>query len=314
MNLAVVLMALTQSPAEPPLLWYDAPTAEYMSGLPVGNGQIGAMVLGEPGSERIALNHNRLWRGTTRKRTNPDGKAGLEEFRRLMFEGKIAEANRRAKELLHWQYEGVDNYQPAGDLLVHLQLDDPLRAYRRQLDLSTGIVATTYRAGGSAFRQEVFASRPDGVIVYNVTAQTERDLEDLPIQGDIELSRISDPDCKVEPFWDGESAGYTGRFLEGVEFTVAAYWLGDKGDTIGLGEPSRPGSSTKVATSRDLTLLISMTVSDSGGTRERAELILEKAVEKFNKGGGYEGLRASQIAAHRRLFNRVKLRLGASST
>src|SRR5687768_9121601 len=118
MNLALALLTLAQTPAEPPLLWYDAPTAEYMSGLPVGNGQIGAMVLGEPGSERIALNHNRLWRGTTRDRKNPDGKAGLEEFRRLMFEGKVLEANRRAKELLHWQYEGVDNYQPAGDLLV----------------------------------------------------------------------------------------------------------------------------------------------------------------------------------------------------
>src|SRR5687768_13660011 len=118
MNLALALLALAQSPVEPPVLWYDAPTAEYMSGLPVGNGHIGAMILGEPGSERIALNHNRLWRGTTRKRTNPDGKTGLDEFRRLMFDGKVLEANRRAKELLHWQYEGVDNYQPAGDLLV----------------------------------------------------------------------------------------------------------------------------------------------------------------------------------------------------
>ena len=311
MNLALALLALAQTPIEPPLLWYDAPTAEYMSGLPVGNGQIGAMVLGEPGSERIALNHNRLWRGTTRSRKNPDGKAGLEEFRRLMFEGKVVEANSRAKELLHWQYEGVDNYQPAGDLLVHLNLDDPLRAYRRQLDLSTGIVTTTYRGGGSSFRQEVFASRPDGVIVFHVTAQADPGLEDFPIQGDIELSRVTDPDFKVEPFWDGDSAGYTGRFPEGIEFTVAAYWLGDKGDTIGLSERNRPGSSTKVGTSRDLTLLIAMAVSDSGGTRDRAEQILDKAVVRFNKAGGYEALRSAQIDAHRRLFNRVKLRLGS---
>ncbi len=304
------LAVMAQASAEPPILWYDAPTAEYMSGLPVGNGHIGAMVLGEPGSERLALNHNRLWRATTRNRTNPDGKAGLEEFRRLMFDGKVVEANRRAKELLHWQYDGVDNYQPAGDLLVNLSLDDPLRQYRRQIDLTTGIVTTTYKAGGNSYRQEVFASRPDGVIVYHLVAQADPGLEDFPIQGDIEISRIADPDCKVEPFWDGDSAGYTGRFPEGIEFTVASYWLGDKGETIGLSERSRPGASSKIATSRDLTLLIAMASSDSGGTRDQAEQILEKAVVKFNKGGGYEGLRSAQISAHRKLFNRVRLRLG----
>ena len=66
------LMVLTSSvavAAEPgAILWYDKPTTEYMSGQPLGNGQIGAMILGEPGHERVALNHQWLWRGKTRDR------------------------------------------------------------------------------------------------------------------------------------------------------------------------------------------------------------------------------------------------------
>ena len=303
-------MTLFAQPSrEPAALWYDKPTTEYMSGLPIGNGHIGAMVLGEPGDERIALNHNRLWRATTRRRTNPDGRAGLEEFRRLMFEGRVGEANRRAKDLLHWQYPGVDNYQPAGDLLVRLEVDGPATGYRRQLDLSTGIVKTTYTAGAARYQQETFASRPDNVVVVHLAAS---DATAASLEGEIELSRINDPECRVAPFWDGDTMGYTGRFPEGVEFTVAAYWLGDKGETIGLSEPHRPGSRTRAVGGNELTLIIAMHTSDSGGTRDIVNQILEKAVEKFNKNGGYEGLRDSHVAAHRRLFDRLKLRLGPS--
>lgn len=145
MIFAALIGVLAQPVQSPPILWYDKPATEYISGLPVGNGHLGAMVLGDLGSERIALNHNRLWRATHRNRPNPDGKAGLEEFRRLMFEGRIEEANRRAKELLHWQYEGVDNYQPAGDLFVNLQLDDPVSQYRRQLVEKTPALAAATR-------------------------------------------------------------------------------------------------------------------------------------------------------------------------
>ena len=70
-------------------LWYDKPTTEYMSGLPVGNGHIGAMVLGEPQEQRIALNHQWLWRAKKRSREIPKTADKLPEIRRLFFEGKI---------------------------------------------------------------------------------------------------------------------------------------------------------------------------------------------------------------------------------
>ena len=44
-------------------LWYRTFSEEYMSGLPIGTGRLAAMVLGLPEKERIALNHEWLWRG-----------------------------------------------------------------------------------------------------------------------------------------------------------------------------------------------------------------------------------------------------------
>ena len=41
--------------------------------------------------------------------------------------------------------------------------------YRRQLDLSNGIVSTTYQYHGASYRREVFASHPDDVIVIRLT-------------------------------------------------------------------------------------------------------------------------------------------------
>ena len=49
-------------------LWYDKPADEYMSGLPIGTGRLAAMVLGAVQPERVALNHEWLWRGIQRAR------------------------------------------------------------------------------------------------------------------------------------------------------------------------------------------------------------------------------------------------------
>ncbi len=49
-------------------LWYDTPASEYINGLPTGTGRLAAMLLGSPHQERLALNHEWLWRGNNRNR------------------------------------------------------------------------------------------------------------------------------------------------------------------------------------------------------------------------------------------------------
>ena len=68
-------------------LWYRTWTEEFKEGLPVGNGRIAAMMLGEPSKLRIALNHEWMWRGDNRFREYPDVSDHLPEIRKALLDG-----------------------------------------------------------------------------------------------------------------------------------------------------------------------------------------------------------------------------------
>src|SRR5206468_8033168 len=74
------------------LLWYRAPAANWNEALPVGNGRLGAMVFGRVVDERLQLNEDSVWAGEKLDRVNPEAAASLPEIRRLLLEGKPAEA------------------------------------------------------------------------------------------------------------------------------------------------------------------------------------------------------------------------------
>jgi len=42
-------------------LWYDCPAQVWTEALPLGNGRLGAMVYGTPGTEQIQLNEETIW-------------------------------------------------------------------------------------------------------------------------------------------------------------------------------------------------------------------------------------------------------------
>jgi len=70
-------------------LWYTKPAGEYMCGLPIGTGRLAAMVLGGT-PERLALNHEWLWRGINRSRESANSAHLLAEVRELLLAGKYA--------------------------------------------------------------------------------------------------------------------------------------------------------------------------------------------------------------------------------
>jgi hypothetical protein len=57
-------------------LWYDKPAGdEWVRALPLGNGRLGAMVYGNPGSERIQLNEDTVWAGSPYRNDSPQARA-----------------------------------------------------------------------------------------------------------------------------------------------------------------------------------------------------------------------------------------------
>ena len=51
---------------EPLTLWYNKPASHWTTeALPIGNGDMGAMIFGGINEDRIQFNHKTLWKGTS---------------------------------------------------------------------------------------------------------------------------------------------------------------------------------------------------------------------------------------------------------
>ncbi|KAI3789216.1 hypothetical protein L2E82_02006 [Cichorium intybus] len=142
--------------------WTDA--------FPIGNGRLGGMIWGGVSTETINLNDDTLWTGSPGNYTNPDAPKALSEVRKLVDDGKYAEATTSAVSL---SGESSNAYQLLGD--IKLEFDNGAAAYdkttyQRELDLNTATVKVQYTIGEVEFTREHFASYPDQVIVSKISA------------------------------------------------------------------------------------------------------------------------------------------------
>ena len=182
-GLAFCACAFAAQAAEPPpsglALWYDRPAAEWLEALPVGNGRLGCMVFGGVGAERLQLNESSVWSGSPQDSDNPHALAALPEVRRLLLDGKYAEANALAVQKLICKGLGSNFanganvpfgcFQTLGDLTLKFDAQGGVRDYRRGLDLDTAIATVSYRLGDATFTREVFSSAPSQVLVVRLT-------------------------------------------------------------------------------------------------------------------------------------------------
>lgn len=79
-------------------LWYITPAAKWTDALPIGNGRIGAMIFGGIENDKIQFNEETLWTGGPRDYNRKGAYKYLGEIRRLIFEGKQADAEKLAEE------------------------------------------------------------------------------------------------------------------------------------------------------------------------------------------------------------------------
>ena len=76
------------------ILWYNQPAVEWEEGLPVGNGRLGAMVMGMPGQEHLQLNEDSLWPGAYEDWGLAEGKrSDLNQIRAFLLAGENKKAD-----------------------------------------------------------------------------------------------------------------------------------------------------------------------------------------------------------------------------
>jgi alpha-L-fucosidase 2 len=165
-----ILPAMLSFARDSVLLWYRQPAGKWVEAMPIGNGRLGAMVFGHIADERIQLNEDTIWSGERRDRMNPAARAAVPEIRRLLFAGKVAEAEALADKDMLAIPRRMPVYQPLGDLLLKFRRQTASEGYRRELDLANGVVRVSYRGGDTNYRREIFASAVDQVIVVRLSA------------------------------------------------------------------------------------------------------------------------------------------------
>ncbi len=275
-------------------LWYKQPAAQWLDGLPIGSGVLGAMILGGTQEERLALNHERLWRGRSRNRTTEDKTQHLPEIRELFFAGKMKEAGELANKILCGPEHAVEPFQPFGDLTLTFAGHENAENYRRELDLSQGVISIEYSVDGVKYRREMFASFVHQVIVLHLTCDTPGSLNTT-----VKLSRIADEDCMLKPWANDSALGYSAEFVEGVKFAAEAR-VCSRG-----GKQYDQNGNICVDEANDLLIVLAMeTYTD---TTDSPAVACREHLDQVPL--DYQSLRDAHVEDYSRLFGRVSLNL-----
>lgn len=176
----------TQPESSAPIVNRD-PDWERAS-LPIGNGSIGANIMGSISVERLTLNEKTLWRGGPGTAGGPrhywdvnkNSTAALAEIRKAFADGNDALAAKLTRENMNGkaEYEATDEtpfrfggYTTLGELTVETGLDDNSYSdYRRELSVDSSLVSVSFNAAGVRYRRTFFASYPDNVMAIRFSA------------------------------------------------------------------------------------------------------------------------------------------------
>ena len=155
----------------------DKPARYWDDGFPLGNGRLGAMVMGKTDDETIFINEETLWYGPARDRKNSGAKKYLPEIRCLLQKGELQKAQFLAKMAMTSLPKYNNPFQPAGDLrITFLDHRYPASDYQRWLDLEEAEAYVTYNMNGIRYKREHFVSGRYQVFTMRLTSDSKNGL------------------------------------------------------------------------------------------------------------------------------------------
>ena len=158
-------------------LFYTRPAAQWLDGLPLGNGRLGAMVLPGPSGLRLQINDSTAWSGSPdsehRRGQVSAGTAAqaLDAARTAIAEGRPVDAEQLLQPL---QSRYSQAYLPFADIVLSTSADGGLT--RRELRLESAVHTTHLQFAAGEVRQDTFISAADGVLVHRLTATAPVDV------------------------------------------------------------------------------------------------------------------------------------------
>ncbi|MGW7243356.1 glycosyl hydrolase family 95 catalytic domain-containing protein [Streptomyces sp. NPDC054804] len=262
-------------------LWWQAPADDgsmITQGLPVGNGRLGALASNDSGRELLLITDATLWTGGLNDTLDSDGQF---PYGRADF-GSLTLLARLVVEI------------PDHDL-------GAVSDYRRTLDLDNGVVSASYVRSGVTYRRQIFASRPDDVIVVHFSQDGGgRYTGTLTFEG-------------THGETGGTAESFAGSFANGLKYGAAVNAYGSGGSV------RVSGSHITFTDCRELTVVV------SGGTNYAPDAAadyrdpsldpraLARTKVKSAARHSADSLLRTHAADHRALFGQFDLSLGTST-
>ena len=290
-------VVMCQNPSGMKIL-FNKPADNWNEALPVGNGRIGAMIFGNIENERLEINEESVWTGEERWDANPDALKNLPKVRKLLFEGKYAEAEKLAQSGIMGKKPGnpAASYQAMCDLYLNFGTQRGVSNYRRELDIKEAIARVSYTANQINFKREIFSSAPDQAIVIILTADRPSSLSFT--------AKISRQGGKPVISASGNEINFNEHVGNGVGVKMAGRLrvVADGGKMISGGD------SIRIEKANSVTILMTGATNYFGTDPDViATSDMAKAASKT-----ISELRKNHITDYQSLFNRVSLDLGTS--
>jgi len=284
-------------------LWYKTPARDWLEGLPIGTGRLAAMILGTYKRERVALNHEWLWKGINRFRDNEVRAHLLPHVRELLMKGDYAAGTKAGNEAFAptGGIKGttnpcrVDPYQPAGDLFFEIN-HGYVCDYRRTLDLKDGLVTVEYNSDKGKIRREYLAHLARDIIYIRITADGKE------FDTSIWLDRSHDPECELQFTTGTDLMALVGKINRGIEFRVEAQ-IWQEGGKAGVLQNNR----VFIQDTCELLIAINAGTSAQGKTPEQ-----ECAEKRMSSVPSWNNLLREHLEEYQRHYGGLKLLLPAA--
>lgn len=311
--------------------WCGGEDPEWESrSLPLGNGSIGANVLGSIQAERITLNEKSLWRGGPGTsggaehywNANKESAGVLPEIRSAFEAGDYD----KAAELTRKNFNGLvaydsseekefrfGSYTTAGELKIWTGIDSASVAdYHRVLSLEDAVARVSFGSGGIKYSREYFISYPANVMAMRFRA-------DRPGTQNLRLEYSPNPtaDGCVKP--DGKDGlVYSGRLKNNqMEYAVRIRMV------VKGGSFSNKGGALAASGADEVVFYLSADTDyrmnydpDFGDPKAYVGVEPLVTTERWMKAAlakGYDALLDEHISDYSSLFGRVDLSLGGNS-
>ena len=297
-------------------MWYRMPAERWAQSIPLGNGRIGAMVWGGITSDTLSLSEVTDWSGEDHRSKNLDNDGSTDNWAALNnlreeMKKDTPDRSKVTQYLSEMGGEGNSNFgtnRPFGKLEFSFNgMDNAISGYRRSLDLENAVSTVEFTSGGTKYTREAIVSNPDQVIALKYSkkgsGKISFDVNFATEETNGGTGTVTAGENYLE--WDG-AVYNTDSVTNGVN-TFGYMQAVPDGGTVTYDK-----TGMHVLDANEVVVIVSIGTDFKANenynqnSKENCKNQLDAAVAK-----GYSDIKAEHTEDVSKLFNRMKVEIGA---